>query len=121
MFNKYKGQTINGEDKYSNVQLSSNMDERFDSKWKPGGTLLGVSGKRSSRAESGGSDRLGRCSWIDLGGKKGKIIRVMSAYRVSQESPDKVGDLTACKQQVRSLLKRGVRKPNPKRLFNRHL
>ena len=50
-------------------------------------------------------------------GKKGKMIRVISAYRVSQEYPDRAGETTSCKQQVRSLMKRGINKPNPKKRF----
>ena len=60
---------------------------------------------------------MGRWSWMDIQGQAGKIIRVISAYRVSQESPKQVGDLTACKQQYWSYVQQGVNDPNPKRLF----
>ena len=40
-----------------------------------------------------------------------------SAYMVYQDKASKVGELTAYKQQFRSLLKRGVIKPNPKNAF----
>ena len=39
--------------------MASNKDEYFETYWKPGGTLLGVSERWASRAESGGSDHLG--------------------------------------------------------------
>ena len=45
------------------------------------------------------------------------MIRVISAYRVSQDSYKQAGETTSCKQQVRSLMLRGVRKPNPKKRF----
>ena len=54
---------------------------------------------------------------MDLRGKKGKTIRVISAYRVSQDYPAKAGETTSCKQQVRSLMLRGVKNPNPKKRF----
>ena len=58
------------EDKYAFIETSSNMDEEFETSWKPGGTLIGVSGRWASRAESSGSDNMGRWSWVDLRGKK---------------------------------------------------
>ena len=54
---------------------------------------------------------------MDLRGKKGRMIRVISAYRVSQEQIAQAGETTSCKQQVRSLLKRGIKNPNPKAAF----
>ena len=76
---------------------------------------MGVAEEWASRAESGGSDHMGRWSWIDLRGKQGKMITVIFAYRISQENITQAGETTSCKQQVRSLLKRGAAKPNPKK------
>ena len=76
-----------------------------------------VSGKWANRAESGGTDHMGRWSWIDMRGKGGKMIRVVSAYRVSQSNIKQAGETTSCKQQVRSFQKRGMANPNPKQLF----
>ena len=45
------------------------------------------------------------------------MIRVISVYRVSQEHVAQAGETTSCKQQVRSLLKRGVLNLNPKKAF----
>ena len=95
----------------------SNQDDHFESSWKPGGTMLGVSGKWASRAETTGSDKMGRWNWVDLRGKEGKMVRVISAYRVSQGHVAQTGESTYCKQQVRSLLKRRVLNPNPKKTF----
>ena len=100
---------IKKEDTYAKVEFASNQDEHFEKSWKPGGTMIGVSGKWACRAESTGSDHMGRWSWVDLRGKKGRMIRVISAYRVSQEQIAQAGETTSRKQQVRSLLKRGIK------------
>ena len=83
-FCRYIKETIKKTDEYAKIEMGSNNDEFFETSWKPGGTIVGVSGKWASRAESGGNDHMGRWSWIDMRGKKGKMIRVISAYRVSQ-------------------------------------
>ena len=61
--------------------------------------MIGISGKWASRERARGSDELGRWSWITLKGKKDKMIRVYSVYRVSQDSPSQAGVLTAFQQQ----------------------
>ena len=58
---------------------------------------------------------------MDLRGKQGKLIRVISAYRVSQDSPSQAGETTSCKQQVRSLMLRREKHPNPKKRFLKNL
>jgi len=78
---------------------------------------VGASGRWASRATKSGTDELGRWSWMDLRGKKGKTIRVISAYRVSQDHPSTAGETISCKQQVRSLMIRGVKNHNPKKRF----
>ena len=108
-------------DKFSRISISSNIDEKFKSHWQPGGAMLGCDGKWAGRAAQQGDDKMGRWSWMDLQGQAGKTIRVISAYRVSQESPKQVGDLTACKQQYWSYVKQGVKDPNPKGLFLKDL
>ena len=45
------------------------------------------------------------------------MIKVVSAYRVSQATPSQAGEPTSCKQQVRSMLKKGIIDPNPKKAF----
>ena len=57
---RYINETIKKEDTYAKVEVASNQDEHFELSWKPGGTLIGVSGKCASRAESTGSDHMGR-------------------------------------------------------------
>lgn len=46
-----------------------------------------------------------------------KLIRVISAYIVSQDSPAQAGETASCKQQVRSLMLRGEKNHNPKKRF----
>ena len=59
VFSKYIKDTIKREDKYAHIETASNMDEEFESTFKPGGTLVGISGRWASRAESSGSDDMG--------------------------------------------------------------
>ena len=54
-------------------------------------------------------------------GKQGRLIRVISAYRVSQDSSAQTGETTSCKQQVRSLMLCGEKNPNPKKQFLKDL
>ena len=44
-FCKFIRETINKENQYSKVEMSSNRDEHYEKIWKPGGIMLGVSGK----------------------------------------------------------------------------
>ena len=60
---------------------------------------------------------MGRWSWIDFMGKKSKKVRVILGYRVSQDNPDQVGELTACRQRWRSHVKNEIKNPNPKQLM----
>ena len=59
-FCRYIKETIKKTDEYAKIELGSNNDEFFETSWKPGGTIVGVSGKWASRAESGGNDPIGR-------------------------------------------------------------
>jgi len=79
--------------------------------------MICVSGRWASRVAHTGNDPLGRWSWVDIRDKRGRMIHVVSLYRVSQNSPAQAGETTSCKQQARSLILRGVKKPNPKKRF----
>jgi len=116
-FCKFIRSKIKEHDTYAKASFGSNTDESFLTSWKPGGTLVGASGRWASRVAKSGTDELGRWSWMDLRGKKGKTIRVISAYRVSQDHPSTAGETISCKQQVRSLMIRGVKNHNPKKRF----
>ena len=58
--------------------ISSNLDEQYKTPWKLGGLIVGVSGKWESEVERTENKNIGRCSWVDLRGKKGNVIRVIS-------------------------------------------
>ena len=109
--------TIKRNDKHAKVKISSNKNEKFEHFWKPGGTMLGASSKWAGRVVGEGTDMMGRWSWLDFIGKGSKKIRVISAYRVSQDNPEHAGELTSCRQQWRSHVKNGIRNPNPKQLI----
>ena len=78
---------------------------------------MGSLGKWAGRICGEGRDPMGRWSWLDFIGKGPKMIRVISAYRVSQDNPEHAGELTSCRQQWQSHVKNGIRNPNPKQLI----
>ena len=104
-------------DAYAKIEAGSCGGETTESWWKPGGTLLGISGRWASRLKEQGSDRMGRWSWMDLRGKNNKIIKVISAYRVSQEYGSQAGVLTAYQQQYRALVKQKRGELSPRAAF----
>ena len=104
-------------DKYAKLEMGTCSTETAEYHWKPGGTMIGVSGRWSSRVMGQGSDELGRWSWVDLRGKGAKVIRIYSAYRVSQEKVTHAGVLTACQQQYRALVKAEHKVLSPKQAF----
>ena len=110
-FCKFVREKLKDHDTYAKAAFDSNTDESFLTSCKPGGSLVGVSGRWVSRMAKLETDALGRWSWMDLWGKKGKTIRVISAYRVSQDYPAYVGETTSYKQQVRNLMLRGIKIP----------
>ena len=100
-FCKLIRQKIKEKDTYAKVAFASNLDETYLTSWKPEGTMIGASGRWASRVAKSGNDRMGQWIWIDMRGE-GRLIRVISAYIVSQDYPDTAGETTSCKQQVRS-------------------
>ena len=97
---KFIKQTIKQRDKYARITFTSNMDEKYLTSWKPVGKMLGVSGSCTYRVHSTSNNSMGRYTWINLRGEHGRMIRVISAYRVSQDSPEAAGEPTSCKQEV---------------------
>ena len=81
----------------------------------PGGTMLTTLGRWCGRIVDSGSDELGRWSWQKMLGKSGKIILIISAYRVSQTSLP--GPTTAYAQQYQMLLDKDKTNPQPKTQF----
>ena len=97
-FCKMIQETMKQKDKYVKATFSSNMDDSYLTSWKAGGTLVDASGRWASRVVCSGSDPLGCWSWLDMRDKQGHLIRVISAYKVSQDSPAQAGETTSCKQ-----------------------
>ena len=54
---------------------------------------------------------------MDLQGKEGKQIQLISRYRVSQESNMGVGPMMACQQQYNALVESNLIQVNPKKTF----
>ena len=79
--------------------------------------MVGVAGRWSSRVRGGGSDDMGRWSWVDLKGKGNKMIRVVSAYRVSQVQAETAGPHTACQQQYKALVRKKNKIVSPRQAF----
>jgi len=117
IFCKFIQEKMKEKDKYVKALFSSNMDESYLTSWKLRGTMIGVSGRWASRVTHTGNDPLRRWNWVDMRGKWGRMTPVISAYRVLQDFPAQAGEITSCKQQARSLMLRGVKKPNPKKRF----
>ena len=75
--------------------------------------MVGVSGKWTFKVERTENENMGRWIWVDLGG----VIQVIYVYRVSQRATKLVNETMLCKQQVRIMLKRGLKNHNPKKSF----
>ena len=96
------------------TQIFGSSSETFPNAYKPGGTMVGITGHLSGRIEEKSIDSKGRWTWAQLTGKKGKKVLVISAYRVSQTYAGEAGYSTAFMQQYRALIKDNVSKPKPK-------
>ncbi len=103
---------------HRHVKLAtSSSQDNIDATHHPGGTLTVALGKWASRVIASGTDTLlGRWSYLELVGQKGKRLIVASAYRVCPQQFDATA-MTATAQQTRLLLQQGVRNPNPRQQF----
>jgi hypothetical protein len=83
----------------------SQVNENINSSHQPGGTLMAVVDRWTSRVHSKGRDPygLGRWSFVTLCGKQDNLIIIISAYRVSQKSSSSLGVKTAYMQQYRAI------------------
>jgi len=95
------------------TQIFCLSSETFPNTYKPGGTMVGITGHLSGRIEEKSIDSKGRWTWAQLTGKKGKKVLVISAYRVSQTYTGEAGYSTAFMQQYRALIKDNVSKSKP--------
>ena len=105
--------TLKISDTQAKVQLSTSP-ELFPNKYKPGGTITGVSGKLKGRIDKYGSDELGRWSWITLEGGKDKKITIITAYRVCPGNIHS-SDGTIWKQEWRGLTTPSQPTPDPRK------
>lgn len=85
--------------------------------YKPGGTVLGVVGKYTSRIIARDSEPLGRWSWVTLSGGNARRLTFMTGYRVCSTSKSQAGSTTAQKQQWQQMQASGVKNPNPRKAF----
>ncbi len=63
----------------------SNTPTKFESMYKPGGTMNSVLGNTVARVKETGSDELGRWSYIKLSGKDNKVITFITVYQVCKK------------------------------------
>ena len=101
-------------DKHSHLSISTSPDQPTKYLYKPGGTVLGVTGPWSNRVESSGTDTCGSFSWTTLRGHRNHRVLCISAYRVSQESKSGLTLNAVYMQEHRALLKQGISSPKPK-------
>jgi hypothetical protein len=69
--------------------------------YKPGGTITGISNELCGRFQTSGSDKsgLGRWLYIQLYGKHGRLLVIITAYRVCEGKISTSGASTAYHQQ----------------------
>jgi hypothetical protein len=92
---------------------------RSTTPYKPGGTCMGISNELCGRYQTSGSDPhgLGRWSFMQLYGKDGHSLVVITAYRVCNANIGTTGASTAFHQQWNLLRTAGKLKPNPRKQF----
>lgn len=69
----------------------------------------------ASRREDHGTDKQCQWKWVQLSGKRGKFILIVTTYRFNQTYPSEAGYSTAYMEQYRVLLKANVSNLNPKK------
>ena len=95
-------QKIKNFDRSSSISMSSSKTTLTTSKYKRGGTLSITRGTWAGRVIQKGQDSLGRWSYTTLLGKKGKLVKIITTYRVCKK-PSGNGDCTIRSQQERDL------------------
>ena len=97
------------------IGVAYNTHQKLSTNFQPGGTATLATNDIAHRFKRSGFDEsgLGRWSWVQITGKKGTAILIIS-YRVSQTYPSEAGYTTACMQQYIALLKKYVSKPEPR-------
>lgn len=106
-------------DKHMRIFMESSKQEpnKRGSTYKPGGTMIGVTGAWSGRLknieEPNTKDTLGRWSVCHLIGKAGKTISVISLYRVCAQKHN-IGSNTLYMQQQLDIEKKNKRISDPR-------
>ena len=100
----------------------NDTNERF--RWKQhnpmkkmGGTASILHGILSPRIKDRGSDEGGRWSWFEITGKQKRVLCIISAYRVCEESASSAGENTAWRAQERFLIAKGKLNPDPRQIM----
>jgi hypothetical protein len=86
--------------------------------YQPGGVMSIIHGHMVGRIKSRGNDDLGRWTYVKLLGRSEKVITIISAYQVCNNT--RTGT-TAYHQQKSALIQRGADQPNPRRQFQHDL
>jgi exonuclease III len=117
-FSKQKWTGIIQKQFYLSRTIHSESSVKFDSEYKPGGTITTVTGKWQARITEMGQDRwkLGRWSYIRISSKKSNLI-IITAYRPCKTS----GPMTAWMQQWTILRESGMAAPDPVKSFYQDL
>ena len=100
--------------------FTCSSEEEWNRPWKPGGTLLGITGNLAGRVRKHTLDKYGRWIQVELMGRDGRAITIICAYQVVQEKGDH-GARTTYSQQVRMMRIEGTQDPNPRKIFIKDL
>jgi hypothetical protein len=96
---------------------TSSSTTRFNQTKQPGGTATILAGKHNGRVKCRIRDKsgMGRWSGFILKRSHDRGLAIITAYRVSQTSINKLGPLTAYHQQHTIMLNQGYNNPEPKK------
>ena len=99
--------------------VSSSLVAKSISNVKPGGTGMIMDGKWASRIIEKGEDpqKMGRWSYVILGGRNKKAVMFVTAYRVVIQKIQDVGPKTAMAQHYGILSEQGVKNSDPRKQF----
>jgi hypothetical protein len=96
--------------------FTSSSDEEWNEVRKPGGTLIGIVGPLVGRVKTYTANKYGQWVQVDFLGRTGRIISIICAYQVVQETGHH-GDRTTHSQQVQMMRLEGQMQPNPRWQF----
>ena len=85
--------------------ITSNSGVKQESLYQPGGTATAVMGKWSGRYKTSGCNKQGSFSWVTMRGRRGRVVKIVTCYWVSQDSGASIGESTSFIQQETILRK----------------